>query len=211
MNIMIVDDHSVVRLGISNMITTSTNHNIVGEASSIESMLAQLEKQIPDLILLDNKLPDGEGIDAVSQLKSSHPQVKIIILTAFTDATMIKEALRLGADGYLLKNIDRKQILNAIETVSIGGTCYDASLLKGIIGKMNDDKTGSQYFNEEPLTTKEQDILRLVSKGLKNKEIAQELFMAEKTVRNYLSRIMKKINVSNRTEAALYWQNHFNK
>lgn len=200
-SIMIVDDHAVVRLGLRSLLEKEENYVVCCEAESVNEAYEKIETFSPDLILLDHKLPDGDGISACRQIKIINSKIKIIIITAFVDDLLIKEAILAGADGYLLKSIDRKAIISAIEKVLLGIPSIDPTMIKNIINIVDIKPL------EVELKTQDNEILKLVAKGMTNKEIGKELFIAEKTVRNYLSRIMKKIEVNNRTEAALYWIN----
>ncbi len=200
--IMIVDDHAVVRLGLTAIIENNTEYEVHCDAGSSAEAFRKIERCKPDLILLDYKLPDGDGVTMCHEIKRTYPEIKIIILSAFCDEFMIREALQAGADGYLMKTIDKNAIMNAIEKVLGGEKSVDPSLLSSLVDAVKGD---TKLYD---LTVKEKDILNLLAKGLKNKEISKELFISEKTVRNYLTRIFEKINVNNRTEAALFWVEH---
>lgn len=197
--IMIIDDHAVVRLGLTSLIEKNSNYEVVCDAGSSAEAYKKIENCQPDLILLDYKLPDGDGVTICHQIKRAYPEIKIIIVSAFCDEYMIKDALQAGAEGYLMKTIDKNAIMNAIEKVLKGEKSVDPSLLASLVDAVKGDT--KQY----ELTTQERELLDLLAKGLKNKEISKELFISEKTVRNYLTRVFDKINVSNRTEAAIFW------
>ncbi len=197
--IMIVDDHDVVRLGLTSIIENNPDYIVECDADSCTDALKKLESCQPDLILLDCKLPDGDGVTMCHEIKRKYPDIKIIILSAFCDEFMIRDALKAGAEGYLMKTIDKNAIMNAIKKVLSGEKSVDPSLLSSLVDAVNKE----HKHNE--LTTKEKAILNLLTKGLNNKEISKELFVSEKTVRNYFTKIFEKINVKNRTEAALYW------
>lgn len=198
--VLLVDDHSVVRYGIRSIIEKNPLIEVCGEAESLSDMYLQCESHNPDVVLLDMKLPDGDGVTGCIRLKSIYSNIKVIILTAFADENIVYEAVKAGIDGYLLKNIEGKAIAKAIVDVYQGMSIIDPNIshsLMKIIQKGNE--------LEQPLAPQERNILELISQGRTNKEIADALFLSEKTVRNNVSKIMKKINVNNRTEAALYW------
>jgi DNA-binding NarL/FixJ family response regulator len=197
--IMIIDDHAVVRLGLTSLIEKNSNYEVVCDAGSGAEAYKKIEKYQPDLILLDYKLPDGDGVTICHQIKRAYPEIKIIIVSAYCDEYMIKDALQAGAEGYLMKTIDKYAIMNAIENVLKGEKSVDPSLLTSLVDAVKGET--KQY----DLTTNERELLDLLAKGLKNKEISKELFISEKTVRNYLTRVFDKIHVSNRTEAAIFW------
>ncbi|MBB6216191.1 DNA-binding NarL/FixJ family response regulator [Anaerosolibacter carboniphilus] len=198
--ILLVDDHAIVRWGMSTLIEKKQGYLVCGEAATLAEAYEKVETLKPEIVLLDLKLPDGDGATGCRQIKKISPNTKIIVLTAFADDLLLLETIKAGADGYLLKNIDSKAILSAIENVAKGESILDPAM----IGKVMNVVRGNSEMTEE-LTSQERNILDLIRLGKTNKEIAEELFIAEKTVRNYVSRIMRKINVSNRTEAAIYW------
>jgi len=200
--IMIVDDHVVVRLGLTSLIEKNSNYEVVCDAGSCGEAYNKIENCQPDLILLDYKLPDGDGVTICHQIKRAYPEIKIIIVSAYCDEYMIKDALQAGAEGYLMKTIDKNAIMNAIEKVLKGEKSVDPSLMDSLVDAVKGDT--KQY----ELKTQERELLDLLAKGLKNKEISKELFISEKTVRNYLTRVFDKINVKNRTEAAVFWIEH---
>ncbi|MDF2531193.1 MAG: hypothetical protein K0Q65_774 [Clostridia bacterium] len=198
--VLLVDDHSVVRYGIRSIIEKDPQIQVCGETESLTETYIQAESLQPDIVLLDMKLPDGDGVTGCIRLKSISPHLKVIILTAFADENIVYEAVKAGIDGYLLKNIEGKAITKAIIDVYHGRSIIDPSIshsLMKIIQKGNEA--------EHHLAPQERNILELISQGRTNKEIADVLYLSEKTVRNNVSKIMKKINVNNRTEAAMFW------
>ncbi len=198
-NIMIVDDHAIVRLGLASIVEKNDLYNVCCDAGTSSEAYEKIEKFSPDLILLDCKLPDGDGVTMCYQIKNKYPDIKIIIISAFCDDYMIKEALQAGADGYLMKTIDKNMILSSIERVLSGEKSFDPSLIHTLI---NQPKEGT---GKVELTNQEIEIISRIAQGFTNKEIGKEMYISEKTVRNYISRIFEKIGVNNRTEAALYW------
>lgn len=194
-NVFIVDDHSVVRKGLKMFLELDREIEICGEAGNLNDAFELIDQAKPDVVLLDFKLPDGDGITGCLKIKSSHPDIKVIILTAFSNEDIIFEATKAGADAYLLKDIESDQLISTIFSVCSGKNSLDASVT------VTEKKSGKK-FN---LSNKETIILGMISLGKVNKEIAQSLNISEKTVRNYISRIFKKINVTNRTEAASLW------
>jgi DNA-binding NarL/FixJ family response regulator len=198
--VLLVDDHSVVRYGIRSIIEKDPQIQVCGEAECLTDAYTQAEALRPDVVLLDMKLPDGDGVTGCIRLKSITPGIKVIILTAFADENIVYEAVKAGIDGYLLKNIEGKAIVKAIIDVYGGMSIIDPNISHNL---MKIIQKGSEV--EQPLAPQEKNILELISQGRTNKEIAEVLFLSEKTVRNNVSKIMKKINVSNRTEAAMFW------
>lgn len=198
--IILVDDHAIVRWGIKALIERNSEYLVVGEAETLADAYDLVEDLKPDLVLLDVKLPDGDGVTGLKRIKMKYPDVKVLMLSAYAEKDIIQETMDGGASGYLLKNIDTKNILGSIKGVLDGKYVIDKTLERAML---SDEDIIS---NDEVLTKQEIQILDLVATGKSNKEIGEELFLAEKTVRNYVSRIMGKVNVSNRTEAALYWK-----
>ena len=203
--IMIIDDHAVVRLGIASILEKNSDYVVCCEAGTIGEMFDKLAFEKPDLVLLDYMLPDGDGASGCQMIKKMYPEIKVLIVSALSDHATIKEAVKAGADGYLVKNIDRKAILDTVEKVLSGKPVFEESALLGLLDAVKSEQ--KEQDKDDALTEMEEKILALVSKGMTNKEISAHLYIAEKTVRNYLSRVMRKIDVGNRTEAALYWNN----
>ncbi|MPW24936.1 response regulator [Alkalibaculum sp. M08DMB] len=198
--ILLIDDHSVVRLGIRSLIEKNSDMMVCGEYGTLTAAYENIKGLEPDVVLLDIKLPDGDGVTGCMTIKTMCPQTKVIILTAYGEDSLIVDVIKAGADGYLLKNIDSKTIISSIRGVTKGDSILDPNVISKVLGLLKNKDT-----DDVNLTQQEQEILNLISEGKTNKKISKEMFITEKTVRNYVSIILKKINVSNRTEAALYW------
>ncbi len=196
--IMIVDDHHIVREGIKGLIQKHSNYTVTHTVSSIGEMFLTLETSMPDLLLLDLKLNDGDGITAAIQLKRKYPTLKILILSGFIEPEMAAEAKCIGVEGYVLKTVDFKKLIDAIEAVLNGSTIYDASV---------DVKT-NDTFPLKALSNREGELIRLMALGMTNKEIADNMDIAEKTARNYTANLFRKIKVDNRSEAVGYYMRH---
>lgn len=206
LKILLVDDHSVVRLGIKTLIKSDPELEVVAEAESLAETYKKVEQDKPDIVLLDIKLPDGDGVLGCKKIKSISPDTKIIVLTAYGNESLLQEVIKAGADGYLLKEIDGQRIISAIKQVDAGESAIGPKSTKKLIKLLKQDKKEEGY----ELTDREKEILDLISTGKTNNEIADELYIAEKTVRNYLTKIFKKLNVDNRTEAAVLWNRQKN-
>ena len=206
LKILLVDDHSVVRLGIKTLIKSDPELEVVAEAESLAETYKKVEQDKPDIVLLDIKLPDGDGVLGCKKIKSISPDTKIIVLTAYGNESLLQEVIKAGADGYLLKEIDGQGIISAIKQVDAGESAIGPKSTKKLIKLLKQDKKEEGY----ELTDREKEILDLISTGKTNNEIADELYIAEKTVRNYLTKIFKKLNVDNRTEAAVLWNRQKN-
>lgn len=201
--VLLVDDHSIVRNGLRMLLELDQRIEICGEASTLNEALIKTSNINPDVILLDFKLPDGDGIIGCNNIKKQFPNIKIIILTAYADDHIVIEAIRSGADGYLLKNIENEELIKGIISVYSGESILDPSVTESVFNKIKVEN--KEYQKESKLSPKESKILQMISLGKANKEIAGLMHISDKTVRNYVSNIFKKLNVSNRTEAATYW------
>jgi len=199
--VLIVDDHSIVRDGLRLILELDDRIEVCGEAKGLQEAMDIIPQTLPDVILLDFKLPDGDGVNGCICIKSRFPKIKIIILTAYSQEHLVMETIRAGASGYLLKNIKSKELIESILKVYEGDSVLDPSVTEGVFSNIANQKP--DIVNK--LSCKETYILQMVSLGKSNKEIAEALRISEKTVRNYISNIFKKLNVSNRTEAASYW------
>lgn len=201
--VLLVDDHSVVRDGLRLLLELHEELEVCGEAATLKEAIVMTINTNPDVILLDFKLPDGDGVSGCISIKSLFPDIKIIILTAYAEDNIVMETIRAGADGYLLKNIESEELIKNILCVYDGESVLDPSVTEGVFNSIKWDNQKNEVDSE--LSPKETKILQALSLGRTNKEIADMLSISDKTVRNYISNIFKKINVSNRTEAASYW------
>lgn len=202
--VLIVDDHNIVRDGLKLILESDDRIVVCGEAKGLQEAIDSIRKTSPDVILLDFRLPDGDGVNGCLMIKRQFPKIKIIILTAYSQNHLVMETIRAGADGYLLKNVESQELINNIIKVYEGDCVLDASVTEGVFNNIviPDSQLTSVDHN---LSLREKDILQILSQGKSNCEIAEVLDISEKTVRNYISTIFKKLNVSNRTEAAMYW------
>jgi len=198
--LLLADDHRMFRQGLRELIERKTSFAVVGEARTGREVLAQVDQLRPDIILLDIQMPELDGISVARQLAVSHPTIKIIILTMYRQDQHLLEAIKVGVKGYLLKDADAAELLTVIQRVEQGESALDPALTERIFEAVR-RQPGQGLV--EPLTERELDILRLVAAGLDNRTIAAQLYLAEKTVGNRLSEIFQKLNVTNRTQAAL--------
>ncbi|MDR5658393.1 response regulator transcription factor [Serpentinicella sp. ANB-PHB4] len=201
--VLIVDDHSVVRKGLKMFLGTNPSIEVCGEAENLKDAIKMTTKTKPDVIILDFKLPDGDGINGSIAIKARFPDIKIIILTAYTQNETVLGAIRAGVDAYLLKDIESKELINTIIAVYKGKAVLDTSVTEDVFNTLKIENTNIK--SKSSLSLQETKILDMIAQGKVNKEIAESLGISDKTVRNYISNIFKKLNVSNRTEAATYW------
>lgn len=202
--VIIVDDHALIREGIKRLLDLEEGIEIVAVAQDGEEALEKIAKHKPDAVLLDINMPKMNGIECLKEIKSKHPKTKVIMLTIHEDSEYLIRTINIGAEGYVLKDADVSSLVKAIEKV-VSGDIYIHPTLSGVLVKAYKRKEDD---NEEELiaglTRREYEVISLISKGLNNKEIGQELFISEKTVKNHVSNIFKKINVNDRTQAALF-------
>ena len=200
--LLLVDDHPVVRDGLHRIQALEPRLQMVGEAASMRSAVETARQLNPDLILMDVRLPDGDGIEACRQIKVFLPEVQILFLTSYANNRFVLEAMEAGAAGYLLKESGARRIVDAIHLILDGGTVFDPVIARRVIGNLQSGGGGNPL---ETLTSQENRVLAEVAKGKTDKEVAVALDLTTKTARNYLDRIFTKLNVHTRTEAALLY------
>ena len=205
MRVAIADDHRLMLDGIKRALETASDIEVVGEAMSGDAMLALLPTVNPDVVILDLRMPNGDGLDTLTRIRQDHPGMKVIILSMFEDSEHIDQALQRGADGYVVKSINPLDLPSTIRQV-VEGTVH----LRGVATVASPSDAGALEGAARPtsgigvLTERELTILRLVAEGLSNLDIANRLFVTEQTVKFHLSNIYRKLGVGNRTEATRY-------
>lgn len=201
-SVLIVDDQTVVRDGLTAILSYCPEIAVVGQArDGIEAVLLAGATQ-PDVILLDLVMPRQDGLETIPRVKAVAPNARILVLTSFADGERVFEAIKSGALGYLLKDATRDQLVQAIHDVAQDRPCLDPCIALRVIREMKQPSVTSG--DVEPLTARELETLRLIARGLSNQEIAAELFVNERTVAKYVSNILNKLHLANRTQAALY-------
>lgn len=213
--LLIVDDHALLRQGIKNVLSLESDLLVLGEAADGDEAIKQVECLKPDIVLLDVNMPRMNGLEVTRRLKSVNAAVKVIILTMHDDESYVLEVIKAGAVGYLLKDIEPGMLVKAIRTVFEGQSFIYPTLaqrLFGEISRQEDRKHEATAMlerrKEERLTYREVEVLQLIGQGMSNHEIAKKLFLSEKTVKNHLTNIFRKINVVDRTQAVLYAIKH---
>ncbi|MER2600274.1 MAG: response regulator transcription factor [Caldilineales bacterium] len=205
--LLLVDDQRLMREGLRTLLEIEPDLIISGEAVNGEEALAAYETQRPDVVLMDVRMPVMDGVEATRRLRQRWPTARVIILTTFDDDDYVFEGLRAGALGYLLKDVSVHELADAIHTVMDGGVLIEPSIARKVVAEftrlavVSSPKPAPTI--EEPLTEREQEILRLLAEGLTNREIAQRLYLAEGTIKNYVTNILGKIGARDRTQAAL--------
>lgn len=201
-DVMIADDHSLIREGLNRILSFKNEFKIVFESNNGEAIIDNLDKINTDVVLLDINMPKISGLEVLKYIKSKKLNIKVVMLTVEDDEDTINKAIELGADGYVLKESAGTEITNAIKTVYNGEKFIDKSLIKFLFKRKVDGNSKGNKL--ESLTKREKEILLVLSKGLKNKEIADQLFLSEKTVKNYITSIFRKIGVEDRVQATIY-------
>lgn len=203
--VMLVDDHKLLRQGLKQILELEEDINVVSQAGDGEEAIEKAQKYNPDIILLDINMPKVNGIETLRRLKDLGINSKIIILTIYDDREYLFETMKIGASGYVLKDSDADSLIKAIKDVNHGKTYIQPSIASVLVEELNEkNKKDGDYAKIESLTKREYEVLTLVAEGLNNKEIASKLFISEKTVKNHVSNIFKKIKVNDRIQAAIF-------
>jgi DNA-binding NarL/FixJ family response regulator len=206
--ILLVDDHEIVRLGLKALLERHPNFEVVAEASAAHEAVEKVEAFLPDVVVMDIRLPGGSGIEACEEISERFPDSKVIMLTSYAEDEMLFSAIRAGAAGYVLKQIGGEDLVKAIEAVGRGEALLDPAVTQRIFQEVRKAAKEEEASAFSALTQQEKHVLLLVSEGKTNREIAKALFLGEGTVRNYVSSILSKLGVSNRAEAAAYAVEH---
>ncbi|HET60525.1 MAG TPA: response regulator transcription factor [Chloroflexi bacterium] len=201
--ILIVDDHAVVRKGLSAILETEQAFEVVGEAANGNQAVWKARSLQPDVILMDLVMPEKDGIAAIKEIKKDDPQAKILVITSFSEDEKVFPAIKAGALGYLLKDSSPDELMQAIQEIYQGKASLHPTIARKLIMELKQDEPKSQP-SEQVLTAREVDVLNLIAHGLSNQEIANQLMVSETTVRFHVSNILSKLHLANRTQAVLY-------
>ena len=201
--VLLVDDHEVVRRGLRDLLDTEDDVEVVGEAGSVDEAMVRARAARPDVAVIDMRLPDGDGLELCRQLRALPEPPRCLVLTAFDDEQALIGAINAGASGYLLKQVRGQDLVNALREVAAGGSLLDPITTSRVLDRLR------QTSKEEPdelaaLTERERKVLELIGEGLTNRQIAERLFLAEKTVKNYVTSVLAKLGFERRTQAAAW-------
>ncbi len=201
LTVLIVDDHDIVRKGLTTLISRQQDLSVAGEAGTAAEAVEKASELAPDVVVLDIRLPDASGIEACREIRSQNSNIKVLMLTSYSDEEAVMGSIMAGASGYLLKEIRSQEIVEAIRQVGTGRSLLDPAVTAGVLERVRRGKDDDKL---DQLTNQEQRILELVAKGKTNKEISQEVNLSDKTVKNYVSNILGKLEVARRSQAAAY-------
>ncbi|SDM42731.1 response regulator transcription factor [Allokutzneria albata] len=199
--VFLVDDHEIVRRGIADLLETEPGFEVVGEAASVAEALARVPACAPDVAVLDVRLPDGDGIQLCRELRSRLPELNCLMLTSFGDDEALFNAIMAGASGYVLKQVLGTDLVTAISTVASGQSLLDARATTALLNRIRREQETVDPLRE--LSDQERTVLELIGEGLTNREIAARMFLAEKTIKNYVSHLLAKLGMSRRTQVAV--------
>jgi DNA-binding NarL/FixJ family response regulator len=200
--VFLLDDHEIVRRGVRDLLEAEDDITVIGEAGTAESAIARIPALRPDVAVLDVRLPDGNGVSVCREIRSQLPEVACLMLTSFGDDEALFDAIMAGAAGYVLKQIRGTDLVGAVRTVASGASLLDPEAASRVMRRMRDQAARSDPL--AGLTAQERRILELIGEGLTNRQIGERLFLAEKTVKNYVSALFAKLGMERRTQAAAY-------
>ena len=200
--VFLLDDHEVVRRGVRELLDAENDITVVGEADTAELALARIPPTRPDVALLDVRLPDGDGVEVCREIRSRQPDVACLMLTSFADDEALFQAIIAGASGYLLKQIRGTDIVDAVRRAAAGQSLLDPAVTESVLSRLREPPEEDERLAR--LTPQERRILALIADGLTNRQIAAEIHLAEKTVKNYVSNVLAKLGMERRTQAAVF-------
>src|ERR1039457_5435554 len=200
--VFLLDDHEIVRMGVRDLLEAEPGITVIGEAGTAASALARIPALKPDVAILDIRLPDGDGVSVCRDIRSKMPQLACLMLTSFSDDEALFDAIMAGAAGYVLKQIRGTDLVGAVRTIASGQSLLDPEAASRVMRRMRDQAQHSDPLSR--LTEQERRILELIGEGLTNRQIGERMFLAEKTVKNYVSALFAKLGMQRRAQAAAY-------
>lgn len=203
-SLLVVDDHWLVRLGLTNLFSSLRHFALVADASTEAGAVAAARQHAPDVVIMDVRLPDGSGIEACRQIRSDNPATRVIMLTSFHDDDAVIAAILAGASGYLLKQSEPERLIAAVETAAAGGSLLDPAVSDTVAAWMRGAAATAGPATGDRLSEQERKILPLIAEGKTNRQIAAQLYLSEHTVKTYVSSLLKKLQLARRAEAAAY-------
>ncbi|MFL6141461.1 MAG: response regulator [Labedaea sp.] len=198
--VFLVDDHQIVRRGVADFMADEPDLEVVGEAASVAEALTRIPERRPDVAVLDVRLPDGNGVELCRELRSRMPELACLMLTSYADDEALFDAIMAGASGFVLKRVLGGDLLNAVRTVGTGGSLLDPRTTTALLNRIRREREQKDPLSD--LTEQEHQVFELIGEGLTNRQIGERMFLAEKTVKNYVSHLLAKLNMQRRTQAA---------
>jgi two-component system response regulator DevR len=208
LRLLVVDDHEIVRQGLVALLDRREGFEVVAEAGSVAEAIAMAQRFEPDIVIMDVRLPDGSGVEACREIRAEFPATRVVILTSYPDEEAVLSAIVAGASGYLLKHVRGRDLVAALEAVGRGESLLDPAVTEKVLERVRRIATGTYTDELSQLTSQEQKILLLVAEGKTNKEIAADVFLSDKTVKNYVSSILSKLSLERRAQAAAFVAKH---
>jgi len=204
--VFLLDDHEIVRRGIKDLLESEGDIVVVGESGLAEEATRRIPALRPDVAILDGRLPDGSGVDVCREIRSRDPHIKALILTSYDDDEALFSAIMAGAAGYVLKQVRGTDLIDTVRRVAAGQSTLDPQVTRQVLDRLRSGPPEDQQLAQ--LTAQEQRILGLIGEGLTNRQIAERMYLAEKTVKNYVSALLAKLGLSSRTQAAIFSTKH---
>jgi DNA-binding NarL/FixJ family response regulator len=201
MNVVLVDDHEVVRAGLAALVASQEDMEVVGEAGTVFDAVRVVGYKSPDVVVIDVRLPDGSGVEACRQIKEQWPHIKVLMLTSFADDEALYASIMAEASGYVLKRVGGDELIDNIRRVGAGESLLDPGLVDSVFRRIRGEEDDPLLARLSP---QERNILNHLAEGLTNRQIAERMFLAEKTVKNYVSNVLAKLGMSRRSEVAAY-------
>lgn len=208
--VLLADDQTLIRDGLKAILKAGSDINIIGEASNGKQAIEVASKRNPDVVLMDIRMPEMDGVEATRIIKQNQPEIKVIILTTFDDDDYIIKAMSYGASGYLLKDMESEGLITAIKSSMKGNVILPGKVAEKLTARLNKSMNSSKSIESEDFTEREMEIIHLMVKGKSNAEISSQLYLSTGTVKNYISQIYMKIDVKDRSNAIIYFKNHMN-
>ncbi len=202
--LVIVDDHEVVRMGLTSLFETHAEIKVVGQAGSVQEALDVVRQEKPDVVVMDVRLTDGSGVEACREIRSELPDTRVIMLTSYSDDEALFASIMAGASGYILKQTRGRVVVEAVTTVARGGSLFDPLVAGRVLERLRGQTPSRPDDPISTLTPQERRILHLIADGKTNKEIAKEVYLSDKTVKHYVSNILQKLGLARRSEAAAF-------
>jgi DNA-binding NarL/FixJ family response regulator len=200
--VFLLDDHEIVRRGVRDLLDVEDDIEVVGEAGTAEEALIRIPATTPDVAIIDMRLPDGNGVEVCREVRSGHPEIQCVVLTSFADDEALFDSIMAGAAGYLLKQIKGNDLVDAVRRVANGQSLLDPSVTERVLERLRSGPAEDERLAR--LSEQERKILDLIAEGLTNRQIGERMFLAEKTVKNYVSNLLAKLGMERRTEAAVF-------